>query len=305
MLSVNSIYLILEKPSIMLKQYSFCILLSISTFPNSDQSTCACTPGFVSYLSVAGTPCFGRTFVTKSLDSAKIEPKFSKEIENRNQRNPITIQNDNDVLRRFARLIAFSQNAPSDRVSDLLDKGIFEEIFHNFKIDEVAKMDPIIVKADHWNKIGVIRFPLKITSIIDCAKSLTSIKSKHGSFMDLLNKCDIPLSLNSEADNERFWQGFDRLRNELYKENMPFFRRSTSLLHFLLHIGYECIKPDLVVMNVANKLGITGSKSEKSKLKVVRIVQLYSVNRKIRPSIVDFYLLIFGGQRWAKTLQLP
>lgn len=75
---------------------------------------------------------------------------------------------------------------------------------------------------------------------------------------------------------------------------MPFFKKSTSLLHFLLHIGYDCIKPDLVIMKVANKLGMVSSSSEKEKIQVVRVVQLYSVNRKIRPSMVDFYLLVYG-----------
>lgn len=51
----------------MLKQYSFSVLPSISALPNSDQSTCACTPGFVSYLSVAATPCSGLDSRIKSL----------------------------------------------------------------------------------------------------------------------------------------------------------------------------------------------------------------------------------------------
>jgi len=85
----------------------------------------------------------------------------------------------------------------------------------------------------------------------------------------------------------------------LKEEKMPFFKQSTSLLHFLLKIGYDCIKPDQIVMNVAKELRITDSESEKGRLQAVRVVQLYSVNRKIRPSIVDFYLLIYGRQSWA------
>lgn len=241
--------------------------------------------------------------IMKEVESAKIEPKFSKEIEDRKQRTPAMIQDDNDVLRRFARLIAFSQNAPSDLVSGMLNKGVFEGIFHNFEIDKVVKMDPNTVIARHWDKMGVIRFKKKIASIIGCAKSLESIKLKHGSFKVLLNT--LPTNLKEEVDVERFWQGFNQLKNELEKVKMPFFKKLTSLLHFLLSIGYDCIKPDLVIMKVAKKLGIVFSDSEKEKLEVVRFVQLYSINRNIRPSIVDFYLLIYGGQRWAKQFVNP
>ncbi len=230
--------------------------------------------------------------------SARIDPKFSEEIEKRNQRNPTTIQDDNDVLRRFARLIAFSQNAPSDKVSDMLDKGIFDDIFHNFEVDEVAKMNPEFIIDHYWDKIRVIRFKKKIHFIVDCANSLILIERECGSFAALLK--DIPVSLKSRNDVEIFWEKFNVLKNNLEKVNMPFFRQSTSLLHFLLHIGYDCIKPDVIIMEVAKNLGIVSSNSEKDRLQVVKFIQLYSISRRIRPSIVDFYLLIYGGQRWAK-----
>lgn len=236
--------------------------------------------------------------IIENVEDAKVEPKLSEEVKKRNQKNPATIQDDNDVLKQFARLIAFSQNAPSDKVGDMLNKGIFEGIFHNFEIDKIIKMNPNNIIARHWNKIRVIRFKKKINSIIGCAKSLSLIKSKHGSFIALLK--DIPINLKSEADIEEFWQGFNHLKNELEIAYMPFFKKPTSLLHFLLSIGYDCIKPDLVVMKVAKKVGIVSADSEKEKLQVVKFVQRYSIARKIRPSIVDFYLLIYGGQRWAK-----
>lgn len=244
--------------------------------------------------------------ISEKVNSSRKEPEFSEEIKKREERTPSMIHDDNDVLRQFARLIAFSQNAPSDKVSGMLDKGIFDDIFHNFEIDKVAKMNPRTVRIHHWNKIRVIRFLNKITSIIGCAKSLASIKSKHGSFMDLLKKCDIPLNLKSEADIERFWQGFNRLKNELENENIPFFKQSTSRLHFLLHIGYGCIKPDQIVMQVSKKIGLVESeKGERNRLNVVKTLQRYCVDRKLKPSIVDFYLLIYGGQRWARQFVNP
>ncbi len=236
--------------------------------------------------------------IREELYKAKIEPQFSDEINERKKRNPAKIKDDNDVLRRFAILIAYSQNAPSNLVSEMLDKGIFDEIFHNFEISEVAEMDPDIIISHFWDKIKVIRYKKKIASIIDCAKSLVSIKSKYGSFAVLLR--DMPVNLKSNEDIEKFWEEFEKLKTKLERENMPFFKQPTSLLHFLLNIGYDCIKPDLVVMKVAKDLGIASLGSEKEKLKVVRFLQQYSISRKIKTSIVDFYLLVYGGQLWAR-----
>ena len=82
---------------------------------------------------------------------------------------------------------------------------------------------------------------------------------------------------------------------------MPFFRNTTSLLHFLLHVGYDCIKPDLILMRVAREIGIVDSVSgERNRVATIRLIQRYCVNRRIRPSVVDLYLLVYGGQDWAK-----
>lgn len=242
--------------------------------------------------------------IMSRVNSAKKEPEFSKEIEERLQRSPKIVKDDKDVLREFSKLIAFSQNAKANLVSNMLERNVWEGIFHKFEVDEVAKMNAKVVEDKHWEKIKVIRFPQKIRSIIGCAKSLTVIRKRHGSFPNLLKKADIPIRLLSERDIENFWAGFTVLKKELREVNMPFFRQPTSLLHFLLHIGYDCVKPDTVVMKVARKFEIVSSeKGTKNFLKVVRFIQDYCVkkeNNSIRPSIVDLYFMIYGGQSWAK-----
>jgi HD superfamily phosphodiesterase len=244
--------------------------------------------------------------IMSRVNSAKKEPEFSKEIEERLQRSPKIVKDDKDVLREFSKLIAFSQNAKSNLVSDMLDRNVWEGIFHKFEVYEVAKMNAKVVEDKHWEKIKVIRFRRKIRWIIGCAKSLTVIRKRHGSFSNLLKKADIPIRLPSERDIEDFWAGFTVLKKELREVNMPFFKRDTSLLHFLLHAGYDCIKPDLVVMKVAKELGIVPSeKGTKNLLQVVKFVQAYSVKRRIKPSVIDFYLLIYGGQLWARQFVHP
>lgn len=87
---------------------------------------------------------------------------------------------------------------------------------------------------------------------------------------------------------------------------IPFFQSTTSLLHFLLDIGYDCMKPDLVVIKVAKKLNIVDNETgDKNFRKTVRFIQEYSVDRQIRPSIVDFYFLINEGQMGAKKFVNP
>lgn len=244
--------------------------------------------------------------IIRRVNSAKMEPAFSNEIKERLQRNPKMIKNDNDVLRKFSELIAFSQNAKSNLVSDMLNRNIWEDIFNKFQVDKVVRMNARVVEDKHWDEINVIRFPEKIRSIIGCAKSMTVMRKRYGSFSSLLTRTEIPIRLHSEEDIEKFWAGFEVLKKELKESNMPFFKQPTSLLHFLLHAGYDCIKPDLIVMRVAKKLGIVPKETGIKNLSaVVRVIQQYSVKRNMRPSIVDLYLLIYGGQLWAKQFVKP
>ena len=87
---------------------------------------------------------------------------------------------------------------------------------------------------------------------------------------------------------------------------IPFFQSTTSLLHLLLDLGYDCVKPDLLVMKVAKKLNIVDSVvGNKNFRKTVRLIQEYAIDRKIRPSVVDFYFLIDEGQMGARKFVKP
>jgi hypothetical protein len=210
------------------------------------------------------------------------------------------------VLRVFAALIAYSQNAKANLVSDMLRKGVLDTAFNNFQVQQVRMLKPEAVEAMYWNSISAIRFKRKIRAIIGCAESLSSIKAKYGSFASLLKQKGIPPSLGSVADVGRFWQGFDDLLLVLRQEKMPFFRCTTSLLHFLLTVGYDCVKPDSVVMRVAEEGKMVSSRTgETNQRKVVRHIQLYSVERQIRPSVVDLYFLVYGGQTGVRHLVHP
>lgn len=233
----------------------------------------------------------------ETVDRFKMEPLFSEEKSRRKNKIVSTLPNDNEILKTLSYLIAYSQNSNSEIVEQVLKSGKFDNAFANFKIDEVVKLNPCDIADNHWTSIKGIRQQAKLFHIVSLARKIKKI----GSFADILNQTNIPTTIKNEIDIENFWRGFDQLLTTLKNNKIPFFQSTTSLLHFLLDIGYDCVKPDLVVMKVAKKLNLVDNETgDKNFRKTVRAIQEYSVDRKIRPSIVDFYFLIDEGQMGAK-----
>jgi len=236
--------------------------------------------------------------IIQRVDEYKIEPIFSGEKLKRLDRVPDDYVNDRDILELCSNLIAFSQNSNSELVDKLIKSGNLFKVFHGFDINEVVKMNPCDVVEQKWDLIKVMRQQGKIFHIIMLARKIKNI----GNLSDILNNNKIPKKIESISDIDDFWNGFDELQNILKKNKIPFFQSTTSLLHFLLESGYDCVKPDLVVMKVGKKLGIVDDvTSDESLRKVVRAIQEYSLNRGLRPSVVDFYFLIYEGQKWARN----
>lgn len=245
--------------------------------------------------------------IVRDVNRRKIEPAFSDEVRRRLDRYQSAPTTDTDMLREMASLIAYSQNARSGLVGAMLESGAFERAFQGFNVDAVAILNPKQIKAKHWNDVRVIRFPGKLSAIVNCAKALLRIAEEHRSFRGLLSNCAIPNNLETEADVSTFWTGFDTLRRTLNDCQMPFFRNDVSLLHLLLHLGYDCLKPDLIVMRVAKQLGLVDNeKSRRERREFVHLTQSYSVSRGMKPAVLDLYLLVFGGQEWATQFaELP
>ena len=233
----------------------------------------------------------------KTVESFKIEPIFSAEKLSREQKQVSPLLNDNEILKIFSHLIAYSQNSNSEIVEQILKSGKFDQAFENFEVQKVVKLNPCDIADNHWNSIKGIRQQGKLFHIVTLARRIKTI----GPISKILDETSIPRQIKSKEDIDEFWQGFDKLLTTLKANKIPFFQSTTSLLHFLLDIGYDCIKPDLVVMKVAKKLNIvefvTGDKNLR---KAVRFIQEYSLDRNIRPSIVDFYFLIDEGQMGAR-----
>ena len=234
--------------------------------------------------------------IFEEIDKCRKEPDFTNQISLRTSNLPNTKMNENELFENMAILICFSQNAKSDPVDKMIKKPEFKEIFNNFDVDSVANMNPNVIISEYWDLLKPIRFKSKISSIVKCAVLLSS-----GQFDLAAMLKNIPVRVQTQDDIKEFWKNFIILREELKKIKMPFYGNTTSLLHLLLYLGYDCIKPDTIVMKVAiNDLNIVTGKSDNDLIKVVTFVQEYAIYKHIRPAIVDFYLLIYGGQTWAK-----
>jgi len=233
----------------------------------------------------------------EKINNYKVEPIFSNEIQSRNNRIISNDLTENEIIEIFTRLIAYSQNANSKLVEQIIDTGIFNKIFADFDINKIVEMNPCDLADEYWVKIGGIRQQAKLFHIVSLARKIKKI----GSFNKLLTETKIPNIIKTENDIDDFWIGFKKLKKIMEANKVPFFRSTTSLLHFLLETGYDCVKPDLVIMKVSKKIGIVEKESgDKNLRKTVRTIQEYSIDRKIRPSVIDLYFLIDEGQLGAK-----
>ena len=233
----------------------------------------------------------------QNIDQFKKEPLFTNERNNCHYKTLSLLTNDDEILKRLSHLIAYSQNANSEMVEQVLMSGNFDAAFHNFEIDEVVKLNPCDIADEHWSSLQGIRQQAKLFHIVSLARKIKNI----GSFTEILNHNQIPKTIGNESDIVQFWTGFNQLLKILKSNKVPFFQSTTSLLHLLLDLGYDCVKPDLVVMKVAKKLNIVDSVAGDINFrKTVRFIQEYSIDRKIRPSVVDFYFLIDEGQMGAR-----
>jgi 3-methyladenine DNA glycosylase Tag len=230
------------------------------------------------------------------------EPEFSKEIRSR-ERTPNFDLPDNDVLWEMIEVIALSQAVPAKRIGDMIDRGVFSDVFGSFDPATVARMKPEDIYKRHWKgKLSPIRFPNKIDAMVACAISLRAIAKQHGSFMNSLKAAHFPERIHSNADIGQFWEAFERAS----RQAPPYFQKNfTSMCHLLQTYRFPCAKPDKVVMKVAVSLGIVSDRKkypESDLRKVVQFMQSYAAQRGMSVPMVDLIFLIHGGQSWAKKL---
>ena len=82
--------------------------------------------------------------------------KFDTEIKRRIDAGKIQISDANKLLEHLSKLIAFSQQAKSTKVENVIDSGSLQEAFCNVDIVKVAKLNPCSIVDSHWLRPGTV-----------------------------------------------------------------------------------------------------------------------------------------------------
>jgi len=242
--------------------------------------------------------------IRAKVDLHKVEPLFSIEVSALQSRYETTVTREgNNLLRVMAKLIAYSNNAPSDKVTQLIETDHFERAFHRFDLAAVASDNPERIVESHWPTIKAIRFQKKVGYIVECARLLLKLGKDKATIESLYQQHNIPVQLANSGDIDCFWQKFDTILSRYEREGMPYFKNMTTLLHLLLHVGFPCVKPDLVVMRTAAQIGLVQGRENHNAYRpverklAVKTIQEYCLSRSVHPAIIDLYLLVHGRQR--------
>ncbi|WP_395008529.1 hypothetical protein [Undibacterium sp.] len=235
------------------------------------------------------------------IDTFRKEPNFTNELTHRRKLVVKTIATDEELLRHLAHIIAYA-HADATRVKKMLQSGVYDSIWLDYDISRVAALNPCDVVENHWHQISPIMNGAKAFFIVKAARTIQRI----GQFSEWLNSSGIPNKIQNEADLDTFWEAFSALRKKMQSHKIPYLGSVTSLSHLLLHLGYDCVKPDVIVMRVAKNLNFVDStKNDTNLIKVARMMQKFSLENEVRPSEIDMYFLIQERQSEAKNWVTP
>lgn len=230
-------------------------------------------------------------------------PEWQAEWRDRTRRTPRRLPDNRGMMRHFAVAIAYSQGARSSEIRKLVRSSVFARAFLHFDPVELGRKRPETILRHFWHRLGHMRYRGKVARIVGCARVLNQISGEYGSFATYLRSYRIPRRLKTVNDIEHFWGRFDRIQADLRKRDMPFFRSTTSLLQLLLDLDYDSVKPDLIVMRLARRIGMVERETGDRQLRsVARQVQEFAVARGLRAQAIDLELLAFGGQTGSRQL---
>ena len=229
--------------------------------------------------------------------------QWRTELAPRLKSNSRRLPDDRGMMRIFAVAIAYSQNAQSKQVSVLIETDEFCQAFADFDPAKLAREKSSVILGRHWASLSSMRFRGKVERIVQCAQVLCGIQKKFGSFTLYLRSFKIPQRLLSGDDFDAFWERFDLLRADLWQREMPFFRSTTSLLQLLLDLDFDSVKPDLIVMRLARRIGLVErEKGEPHFRAATKGIQRYAIERGLRACSLDLVMLAFGGQTGMRDL---
>jgi 3-methyladenine DNA glycosylase Tag len=257
--------------------------------------------------------------IVERIHQHAVEPLFSMDVKRRSADLPSPAVSDEYVLKHMIILIAFSEGVQAKVIDKMVKNGVFDRVFVSYDPKHVANLDPETLVKTYWDnpskpteRLAPLYKRSKLSSMVGCAKCLLKIAAQYGSFMQFIEGQKFPNRIDSRENQRKFWEAFDSTSDYLANIGFPFFRNFTSLCHLLQDLGFDCAKPDSIVMGVAERLGIVGATTKKSqqrplreRKKTIQIMQMYSIHRSVRTPVVDLYFLIYGGQTDAKKFVEP
>jgi hypothetical protein len=219
-------------------------------------------------------------------------PLFHEVCAQRNAWRPPAHLEPDDELRRIAIVFAYSGGVKATPVTRMIEAGHYDRAFADFNVDAVGSMNPCNIYDSDWTSIKPIKNENKLLWLVRAARVL----AKGHSILKFLEASQVPAAIRSPAEIERFWNGLKHVGKRLKTEHLSGMQSVTSQLHFLMGLGYDCVKPDRIVMNVAQSLGmVTADRNETQFIAVTRRLQEAAINLGIRPAILDMYFLVQGG----------
>jgi hypothetical protein len=247
--------------------------------------------------------------IIENINKKKLHDDFYSDLYKRREKltSNIVVNTNHAFFEILIELIAYSQQAKAEKVAELINSGLLKETLCNYDYKVLALKNPVDIvdgyldKNDEnilWENIKAIRQKTKIFQIIRLARVLF----KHENFaIEQLNLSEFPVNIKTQNDIDVFWSSFSDLLKKCKEHQIPFISSSvTTLLHFLMHIGYDCIKPDSSVIRVFKNLKLIENAGQKELKYIVKIVQSYCIVRDLNPAEVDLYLMIEGGQSFAE-----
>ena len=231
-------------------------------------------------------------------------PEINKVLDRRRRLSPEKGRSDKEAFKTLVRIISYSQGANSKLISELLLDPLTTEVFCNYDPQNFVNLSSSSFEKNNWNHLKKIRFKKKIPKYFDAARSILELSDRGNGFYPLVFECIPNYRVRNKEELSQFWLGFDELLFEMAQAGVPHLDNTTSLLHFLMDQGFDCIKPDLIIMRESRTLGIIKRQKDKEpELRMVtRTLQEYAYSRDLRPSEVDFYFLIQGQQKLYKDL---
>lgn len=237
---------------------------------------------------------------------AKGHAPFDNEIQDREALRPADIITTDLLFEKLAKVVAYSQQARAVQVKSMLGAQHLSRALAGYCVSEAALLNPLDIVEEHWQNIKEIRKKTKIFHLIQMARELVGTPRGPG-MGNFLAVSGLPRQIMVKVDIETFWSVFHVLRTRLDARDFPYIKAQTSLLHLLMELGYDCAKPDSGVLNAALGMGLiesfpdnqTSRRYDKACESVIRMIQDYGLDRGMRPAVVDWYMLIEGGQTGA------